>query len=565
MFNTYICPLSQYYNRVISCLLLISLTIFLILSYYIVQNSVDNIKLRANRKLQVAEKFIGLSLDQASQIMHALSLTLASEQITIDDNKIFKLVKNFTSQIERFKVIPLYALKVINSKNQTIVHSLVSYKAFVPLFEKSPKDLKLLAITREDLFDLHIGEIRVSSVSKDEIIPFCMAIHTKEEFKGYLCSGFTLKNLSEKLFNHIEDENIKKIKLLKAGGDEDIGRHIDNCITFSSIMSAAFRGQPLIIYQPLNNYQLLVRAEIDCYFLSKEIWKSISISIAFFLLLGGTIYCLLIVNYKLYKKPLIALYKKMLSSSSTTPNNYPYICENQLCSKAMGTINIINYCSELITKLQKVEVEKSSQELKSNILELLMQNDYRYSEIWDDRIKTNCVYLKNLKDIVNSKEQSVRLKVLLDDIVSYCSEYFSELDIKLIIANNENENILTLKKQALIETIFSILISITRMENFCIDSPIIVRVETIPQNNLCKIRIETSISELSIPPSGWEFGTKYTCTGLLSSYLLAKENNLFFFIETVGNRVLFNLEPYPEENTHKINNMLKKHLCAVAN
>ena len=142
----------------------------------------------------------------------------------------------------------------------------------------------------------------------------------------------------------------------------------------------------------------------------------------------------------------------------------------------------------------------------------------------------------------------------LEEIISYCSEYYSELRIKLIIEDASYRQF-SIKHAAITEAIFTIFTSIIRIGEF--DEEVILK-GYFSNNTSPTISIEASLQDSLLRPLGWKLGPNYIHSGLLSIYLLAKENNFFFHIEQKDNKIIFLLEPIDNERLKSANALCRK-------
>ena len=227
-------------------------------------------------------------------------------------------------------------------------------------------------------------------------------------------------------------------------------------------------------------------------------------------------------------------------------------CLNSLAN----TINyMIDYCAALHLAVEKTALEKPAAELRNNILHLIL-NEYHYHKSRKSDIEPGTLYFNELEGLITSKEQNINLKWFLENLVNYCSEYYSELKIKLVIENEYCKDF-TSKHAALTEAIFCIFTSITRMGKLSTDDVITLKA-SFHNSELPSISIETLICDSSMQPLGWEFGPSYTCTGLLATHLLAKEINFFFSIEQQSNKIIFSLQPFDSEKLKNTNELCMK-------
>ena len=75
------------------------------------------------------------------------------------------------------------------------------------------------------------------------------------------------------------------------------------------------------------------------------------------------------------------------------------------------------------------------------------------------------------------------------------------------------------------------------------DEELLIKAAFVNKNSFPTISIEANLRESSLQPISWTLGPSYVYSGLLSIYLLAKENNLFFYIRKKNQKLILTLEP----------------------
>jgi hypothetical protein len=518
-----------------------------------VDNIIDNINTRAYKKYQVVENFITLSIEEAGQILYGLSLTLASEGININNREnLYSLIKNFDSKY-RYRSIPFYAFKLIDHNDINVLHTLIPKKVFNP--EKLSSDLKLLKSAKKKSFELQVGNIRTALLSQDKIIPMCMAIEKNSTYIGSICSGLIIKDLSSRLDQLIKEKNIINIELLPLDNKKYISE-INTNLTFINIISAALKGESLIMYLHLKSYPALLKAEINCYYLSREIGEVIFFAMSYFAILLLLTYAITFLNKKFYQQPFNGVIEKLHKRSSIfteiSPELYTSIkkfCPSTL-SKAIG--HIIDYCSELHKNAEQIKLKKPTEELRKNILHLIL-TEYHYNKLYKSDVEPGILYLNELDKLVSSKEEHINIREFLEELISYCAEYYSDLKLKLII-EDENPICFTSKRAFLTEAIFNIISSIIRIGKLNLEEFIVLR-SNFYNNSLPSFNIEVLVSESLDHPLGWEYGLDYAYTGLLAVHLLAKNNNYFFFVEQENDKALFKIQPFDDKKLESTNEL----------
>ncbi|MEK6733987.1 MAG: hypothetical protein AABY27_02640, partial [Pseudomonadota bacterium] len=200
---------------------------------------------------------------------------------------------------------------------------------------------------------------------------------------------------------------------------------------------------------------------------------------------------------------------------------------------------VIDYCLLLHTVVEKLELERPINELRKNILHLIL-TEYHYSRVKNHNVDSSILYLNKLDSLIHSKNEVIKLKEFLDQLLDYCTEYYSELKIKYVIEENSSTDFIS-NQAFLAEAIFSIFTTIIRIGNLCVDDAIILKV-SFENSNLPSFNFEVIIHEDGHNQSiGWELGQLFAYNGLLPVYLLAKENNYFFYLLQDADKIIFKL------------------------
>lgn len=528
------------------------LIIFSAISYILTQNLLNNITKRADNKLKIAENFINFSIQGANQIIYGLALSLAQESINAKNKNIINIIKSFDHKMERHNAIPLYGFKVLDHKDFIIRSTLIPDKLFTT--SKTLTDLSLLKKAKKKPFELQIGRIRLGKLTHKNILPFCMSIENNKTFIGSICSGITIDKLSERLNYHITSKHINRINLLGIV-ERNNQNKANNHSTLSKILDSYFKNKNLIIQHPLTNYPIVLEAEINCYYLAREIGAIAFYCICYLIAFILFVYYIHNINKKYYLKPLTIIQKKLHEYSDHFSKRIPEfnklyfdgICPYHL-SQAVNYI--IDHC------INSKEESSSPSKLHNNLLHLMLTERHYCISTTKVDIGSGDLYLNELRRQINSKDQSQNLKSFLDKITQYCAEYYSELKIKVIIEEEDHKDF-NFKHTALSETIFNIFTTITRIGNFDVDNFIILRAH-FHNNTSPNINIEVLCQDSSLHPLGWEYGPEYIYTSLLSVYLLAKENNFFFHIEQKENKIMFVLEPLSDDRLQIADDLYKK-------
>jgi hypothetical protein len=548
----------KYFNSAVTTIICSAIILFSIVSYYNIQNSLNNITYRANSKLRIIENYLEHTIANANQIIYSLSLALINENIAYNNKNITHLVNSFDSKINRRKSIPLSGFKILDANDIVIYHSLILDRVFKP--QKSLSDNILLAAAKRNPFELQVGQIRLGSVSQEAVIPLCMSINNNKNI-GSICTCLDVAKLTKQITIHIDSPPTKLVKLKNITEPDNLNS-LDNSFTLTNIIKSYLNAEPLIINQPLTKHPLLVEAEIDCYYLISEITRTSLICLVYFVILISFVIGFLAIHKRFYQDPLNQIFKRIYQCPSDLFNKTNISSHNlqELCIEHLSQVinHIIDYF--YASHNSKEKDDPSSLELRNNILHLILtERHYCNHHKNDSTIEDGSLYLNELKKLINSKEKAINLVDLLAKTVSYCLEYYDELKINLVIENEQQNKLFYLKEAALTETIFTIFNSIIRIGGFDLEKEIIIRVIFNDSSINPIISVEAPTLNSSLKALGWQVGVTYVYSGLLSMYLLAKENNLFLYIKENDGVISFVLEPIDQERIDNANNLCKTH------
>ena len=152
------------------------------------------------------------------------------------------------------------------------------------------------------------------------------------------------------------------------------------------------------------------------------------------------------------------------------------------------------------------------------------------------------LYLSKIESLINEDSTSMSLIDFLRQISDYCCEFYYDNKIKITASEDAQESFV-FKHAALSEAIFHIFTFISRAGINQNDSVINIKGTFVNKNKLPIITIEVDICGDGLAALGWSSGPPYVYNSLLSIYMLARENELFFNIARDSNKMLFILEP----------------------
>ncbi len=114
----YITNKFQSFKFTIITLLTIIVIMFLLITYGIIQSTLNNFTARAHTRAQVIENAVYSSIANANQVIYGLAMALAHEPIGPNNHYIVRLLKSFDSKLDRYKTIPFSALKLLDYNDQ---------------------------------------------------------------------------------------------------------------------------------------------------------------------------------------------------------------------------------------------------------------------------------------------------------------------------------------------------------------------------------------------------------------------------------------------------------------
>jgi len=266
-------------------------------------------------------------------------------------------------------------------------------------------------------------------------------------------------------------------------------------------------------------------------------------------------YGLLLINNTIYKNPFERIYQNILGvlvKIDPNINNNDYFQALQITDRLKWALeSIIDYCNITIANTGK----QSEAELHNKILHVILTEHHYTSSNKMLGENIDNLYLEQLRRLVNEDTRTMEVSEFFREVVAYCCEYYNELDLKISISKRSNK-VFMFKHAALIEVIFHIFGLIARIGKFDIENrEVILKATFAYKKQFPTISIETNLLESSLKSLGWEAGPSYVYSGLLSIYLLAKENNLFFHIKQKNQKVIFVLDSIESEQ-HISNHLL---------
>lgn len=545
---------------------------FFIISYFVIQNKLNELKNETRSNFVVIEKYIDSEITNAEHIIYSLASTLLHDFKLHDISRIQEIIDIFDPQLKHPQFPPFAGYKILGSKNEVVALSIKSIRRNSEYkVETDPNYISYIEEIKKEPFRLYVAPIRLTKeIPYVEIIPMGMAMVSNDNkyigtiITGFLTDKFTmnLNNLSSFL-HRINISNLDSKRIYN---------NANSSLSFYNLMLHIINDKPVTVYHHLTKYPFVIKAQIYVDYLNKTLSKVILFCLGYFSLFLLFIYLFSNADNKLYRRSLKTIRNKL----DDFPGKEEYLNKIQdletnkkLTSEDFANIisNIIDTYHNLNVKFEKIESHHTSNEIENRILQLILTERHYYPNRGCTKHHSNTseLLLNQIKNFINEDNKTLYLSKFLEEIINYCSEYFYELNIVLDLTKNDKE--FSFKHVALSEAIFNIFVFIIRIGLFNIDNEKI-RIRGFFSDSNKKfptITVEASIIDTnSIQALGWSSGVSYIYSGLYTIYSLAKENNLFLHIEQIENKIFFILEPISEERYKSAENCILKYIKNIS-
>jgi hypothetical protein len=197
---------------------------------------------------------------------------------------------------------------------------------------------------------------------------------------------------------------------------------------------------------------------------------------------------------------------------------------------------LTNKLSDLIDSSYNIFLEKDSlkeNEIKMKFIRLLIiEHHYSRHDKVNENIALNNLYSDMLITMIHEEYKTMSLGNYINQVTDYCIEYF---DINIVIENileAIKEKPFALKYSALTESIFSIFSFIQRANVAKEGTNFIISTSYQDNDRFPTIEIKFLPNlEVARTTLGWEVGANLPYLGLLTTYLIARENELYLKID----------------------------------
>jgi len=523
-------------------------------SYGVVRCILNNFIERAHVRAQVIENAINSSIADANQVMYGLVMMLTQEAITEENNDVSILLKNFDSNLSRYKSIPFSCFRLLSPDGTVVALTSVDKSVFTT--QANTNDSELVSRAKENPFELQVGPIRISKRIKEKILPMCLAFNdVKGDYAGTLCSGLLVDKVEDKLNLDYSSENVVKITLLNKN-DQRRPEHYsaDNAFTISNL-SALFEhvnmNEHMVLYKPLSRHPVLIEVEAKLDRIVKEIVIMMLLCFSYFLLFFVSFYGLSCLYKRIYRAPLCLLHRRIYAMAGTMVD---------LKIDVLRTEGLLKVLDDIAERLNLSLVKSihdanayTSMGLHNDVMDLILtEHHYDIPSKGAKTIFSN-LYLTQLKKLVHEERRNINLADLLNEI----KKQIHDLTIDIVVQQNDRKDF-NAYYTALAEAILHIFALISQTVGHHVDkNSVVLKGVFTGKSLLPSIAIEISLSAAFGKNSSMETALHLgDCSGLLGIYLLAKENNLFFYVEQKGKKIIFSLEPISDERLDMINSNL---------
>ena len=529
-----------------SIFFLIILIAFISYDFKVHMNYVKN---RFHEKITSIESTINDEIDHAKYIIYGLASSISEGKMIEDHRKLLELAQNFDpkNNLEASSPMPFSGLIIINSKGAEVINTII------PDFHKHIQNVVVqnkksyLNEIGNKFFELNVNPIRIGDYIKEPIIPINMKIADKNHnYIGLICSGIKVRELTNKLvdlfvysrhMNGIEIVNYESSKLRQA---------LDlKSISSNKILISLLFNQDIYFKHKLNKYPFYILVKLKHSFQKENIERFLFFSIAIYLLFLITIKKIKNKIKNEYENPFLSIQTKLnlIDNFIIKDKKTILLKSNALEKESFSPSTLAESINIFIDDYHALLMNKSYPNQQNDIRRRLLNLAFieqHFIALQKPNICEEKLYLNKIFNFINEDYSSFPLGIFLEELISYCREFYYEFDIKFV-ANLQEERHFSFKKTALIETIFTILTFLLR--NGFEETSLIVEIEMIADDDFPTISVIVPVKENILVAYGSNFGPNYTDTSLFTLYLLANENKLLLNVIKEENKIIFRLKP----------------------
>lgn len=531
----------------VSFLIIAIITSFIIITSYFMNSYIKTLRETVSSEINYIENELKDNFLDVNHRLYNLSILLSHESIS-SDKDLIKII------FDLYVNVPGYGFPYTYFNFSDMKDNIIAGPTSSTYHHKKKIKIKTLpeykSISKMLPFEVKMGRIRYGSYLKKLFVPLNVLIKNNNKNIGVIWGGVDAEKLNEKLTSQCHDSKYLKKISLKNNNKENIFYELEDSISLISILRSSIQDNNIIVHRKLENYAFTIEIELNTMYLLTLVITNI-IFLCFYFIIFVMFFCLLYFVIKShYEKPLLLIYKKLglvnQDLDTTTEELDKFYSTRKLHPNELA--KEVNILIDSYHELKNTSVKKVESEIKQRILNLALLEKHfiKYNKTND--IDERKLYLNKLVTLVDERYTRENIKDYLKNITDYCSEFYHEIVINVIILEEDDRDF-SFKHAALTETIFNIFTFIVRGNFDIYNSPLIIRANFDKESDFPLIIIEADISDKdSSTALGWLHGPSYVNTGLLSIYLLAKENDLFLDIQKQEDKLMFILEPMSKEN-----------------
>lgn len=532
-----------YYKAKVTFLIFLAFFSCLFITYLAVQDSIDYRKKEMNQMLDTIEDSAILKILNAKGMIYQLALSLAQEPINTENQRVRDIVMNFKPNPGYEGSLPMLSTSLLDAGEIVIITNLAASRLHKSIHLTNFPECKKL--TTNAAFKLNIGNVAVADNDKSLVLPLSMKVdNLNKQHVATICSGLLVDKLNELLkLRYGAVLYADKINFVNKSdynlSDEDMTRKVNEVFSIKSLIKSWFQEERLLLYRGLKGYPIAIEILLneDFFYYKIRLKPIYYISLSFILFF--IFYFIWLVNKNYLTTSLLYVSRKFsLLNNDVNNTNADLIAE--FCP-----IKLANNVNDLILHVDALKQDENNLrelEMRKRLLNLVLTERHFLPYNRTAFTSEEKLYLNKLEALTNEEDISMPLVDFINQITEYCCEFYYDMKVKVIIQEQDKRDF-RFKHAALTETIFHIFTFISRVGLDQEGNIIIVKGGFINESDLPVITIEVDISNNSLLALGWSSGPPYVYNSLLSIYMLAKENELFFNINKENNKMSLILEP----------------------
>jgi len=504
-----------------------------------------------NQKIHSIDNTIHSEIIDAKHILYGLALSISQESMMDKPKKITSLLRNFDPRLtpDEENSVPFASISVSNKDGMIVANSIIGLNYFMHNnINDNSNYRECMQELGNDFFKIRVSPVRIGSFIKEPMIPLNIRISDiNNNFYGAICSGIIVRELNAQLkFRYAYARHIQGVRIIS--NIEEVKESMNPIPTWNILTSLLLNKMIFVVFKS-NKYPFYIEAAFSQSH-TREAFVRYLISHLMIIMVQIIMAFLITINFKSsYEKPLLGTVRKL--AALREGGNIDHKIQDR--SDEIIIIDVAPFSpdqfakdvNDLIKNYLALNQHSSSlikqSKIQKKIMDLIFIEQH-YLALQKSKISEHKLYLSKLISIVDEEPITSSLEEFMSLVSNYCSQFYHEIEIKLIIEKKDKRKF-SFKQSALIETIFSIFTFIMRSSLDTDKANFVLKATFINQNNFPTITLEADIGANNTSGLGWELGPNYVNTSLLSIYLSAKKNKLFFNINKKGNKIIFTLDP----------------------